>query len=114
MNLTVGQKIYLKPNYGRTREKEIKEWYVKKIGRKYFEVYPGEQSCRSIKYRINDFSQVTEYTPDYYIYFDKQAILDEEESLKLTNDIREVLSHYGSIRLSLDQLREIHKIIKQG
>lgn len=111
--MQIGDKVFLKPinNAARGGNKEIKEYMIKKIGRKYFEVWDGIYEFTTTKFYIGSNQQVTDYSPDWVIYFSKQEILDEYEFSQLTSNIREVFSVYGKVDLTLEQLREIKKII---
>jgi hypothetical protein len=105
----VGNKVYLKPvnNAARGGNKKILEATIIKVGRKYFEIDRGLIR----KYEIQTLNAVTEYAPDYEIYFSMQEILDEYESNKLYSDIGSKFGTFTKRDLSLDQLRRIHKII---
>jgi hypothetical protein len=115
--LTLGQKVYLKPvnNAARYGNKEIKEQTILKIGRKYFLVgAEGQTNERWMtKFSIEDLREVSDYSPDYELYFSKQEILDEEESNDIVRDIRLKFGSYGKINLTLDQLRRIKAIINE-
>lgn len=108
----VGDKIWLKPDGNQARRsKEIREYEIKKVGRKYYEVWDGEFDGSTIKFTIEGNSQVTEYTADWEVYFSKQEILDEEEYKTLHNNIKRKVDIYGRPTLTLDQLRRINTII---
>ncbi|MGG3890312.1 hypothetical protein [Metabacillus fastidiosus] len=115
--IIVGEKVYLKPvnNAARGGNKEIREEYIIKIGRKYFFVgKEGETNERlMVKFNIDDLRQVTDYSPNWIIYFSKQEILDTEESIKLTREIKEKFNTWGNVGLSLDQLKRIKDIISE-
>lgn len=117
--LQVGNKVYLKPIYNNARYIEdilnhIKEYEIKKVGRKYFEVWKDNQEWTTLKFHIEDNRQATKYSPDWELYFSKQEIIDEIEHLKLANEIRDSLGKWGMTELSLDQLRRIKTIIDEG
>lgn len=111
--MQVGDKVYLNP-YGNKAgygNKEIREYEIKKIGRKYFEVWKDKSEISIIKFHLDNFRQVTNYTPDWRLYFSKQEILDEQEYNQLLEEVTEVFRHYGKPNLSLEQLRKIKDII---
>jgi hypothetical protein len=112
-DLFIGQKVWMKP--GRNTSRRINktlEGEIIKVGRKYLYV---TVNSRTYKYDINTFEQVTDYIADWYLYFDLQQILDEEECAKLTSEIRTALSHDNrQPDLTIEQLRQIHAIIYPG
>ncbi len=110
--LKVGQIVYCKPGVNKSKyNPDIMEGVISKVGRKYIEVKIG-QNCRAYIFHKDTLKQVTDYTPDYYLYFDKQEILDERERNKLEREILKVFSEQNpSIKLTLEQLREIRNII---
>jgi hypothetical protein len=109
--LSVGQKVYLKPinNAARGGNKEILEAEIVKVGRKYFELNRGLIK----KYSMENLEQVTEYTPDYKLYFSKQDILDEYETNSLYSEIESKFGAWAKKDLTLDQLRRIKAIINE-
>lgn len=115
--LSVGQKVYLKPinNAARYGDKELKEQVIKKIGKKYFFVGSEESNNERFwtKFSIEELREVSNYSPDWELYFSKQEILDEQESDKLTSKIRNKFGSYGRLDLTLDQLRRIEEIISE-
>jgi hypothetical protein len=114
--LTLGQKVYLKPvNNAARRNSEIREQTIVKIGRKYFFVgREGETNERFMtKFSIEDLREVTEYSADWEVYFSRKEILDEEEFAELSRDIRLKFSSYGRLGLTLGQLRRIKEIINE-
>jgi hypothetical protein len=108
--IKIGLKIYLKPigNMLRCR-KEIKECTISKIGRKYFEV----EEIPNIKFQIENLRQVTNYTPDWKVYFSKQEILDEQEYDELFTELRKIFSERNKTDLTLEQLRKIKEIVSE-
>jgi len=115
--IIIGQTVYLKPtacnNMG--YEKPIQEFEVKKIGKKYFEVWKGQNKLTVLKFDVETLTQLKySYFPDWNLYFSKQEILDEKETMKLTDEIRNVVDRGIAIQLSLEQLRKIKDIIDNG
>jgi hypothetical protein len=115
--LSIGLKVYLKPvnNAARYGNNEIKELVIKKIGKKYFFVGGENQDNERFwtKFDIEELREVSNYSPDWKLYFSKQEILDEQESDKLTSEIRNKFGSYGRLDLTLDQLRRIKEIINE-
>ena len=110
--MQVGDSVYLKPtNNAARRTSEIREWKIKSVGRKYFEAWDGKRNSSVMKFHIDGLKQVTNYAPDWVVYFSKQEILDEREFYKLFNSIRTVFDGYSKPNLTLEQLRGIKKII---
>jgi hypothetical protein len=111
MKLEIGQKLFLKPVNNRARygNNEIKEATVSKVGRKYFEV----SELSRTKFEIDSLREVSEYVPDWEVYFSKQQILDEDEINKLTSDFRLFFTRFDQPKLSLEQLRKIKEIISE-
>lgn len=117
--LKVGDKVYLKPINSRyiTNNnilEHIKECEIKKIGRKYFEVWEKNKEWTTLRFRVEDFQQVSHYSIDWELYFNKQEIIDEIEHLNLANEIRNAIGNRGITKLSLEQLRKIKSIIDEG
>jgi hypothetical protein len=115
--IEVGQRVFLKPinNAARYGNKEIREEVILKAGRKYFSVGKEGETREHwmIKFNIEDLRQVTNYSPDWQLYFSKQEIIDENETLEITREIRRKFEGYGHINLTLDQLRRIQTIINE-
>lgn len=111
--MQIRDKVYLKPinNAARNENKGIREYEIKKIGKKYFEVWDGSNDYTINKFYIEGLIEVTKYSPDWRIYFSKQEILDEYEFENIARNIREVFGSYGKINLTLEQLRKIKEII---
>lgn len=112
--MQIGDKVYLKAvnNLARGRnETFIKEDIITKIGRKYYEV--GENRLEPLKFSISDNCQVTKFAADWELYFSKQEILDEEEFKELCWKIESKFNRYGTVKLTLEQLRRINKIIEE-
>lgn len=112
--MKIGDKVYLKPINNRARygNEAIEEYIIKKIGRKYFEVWDGIYEFSSTKFHLeNDHRQVTDYSPDWELYFSKQEILDKNECDQITKEIRDKFTGWGKVNLTLEQLRSVKQII---
>jgi len=97
--LTIGQTLY---SYS------SQEYVVSKIGKKYFEC----ENQRN-KFYIETLKKVTEYSDKVQLYVSKQEVLDIQELELLEVKLRDVAKRYGKTGLTLEQLREINKIISQ-
>ncbi|MGN4822169.1 beta barrel domain-containing protein [Bacillus cereus group sp. MYBK139-2] len=116
----VGQKVYLEPcgNQARYGVKGIREYEVKKVGRKYFfvGVIGDDRDFSWIKFYIEDLRQVTDYSPNWTLYFSRQEILDRQEYIALMSEISS-LFRYGSSyhnradKITLEQLRKIKDVL---
>lgn len=116
----VGQKVYLQPcNNQSRRSKEIRECEVKKVGRKYFFVgNVGEEHNKEylwIKFYIEDSRQVTDYSPNWLLYFSRQEILDRQEYISILSELSDIF-RYGSYynrkdNITLEQLRKIKDVL---
>jgi hypothetical protein len=69
MQLEVGKTVYLKRVGNNARgykdrpiEDLIEEYQIKKVGRKYFEVWKDEKEYNTVKFYIENYKQVTEYS----------------------------------------------------
>jgi len=114
--MEVGQKVYLKPiNNALRYGSEIRECVITKVGRKYFYACKsGEREDFATKFSLKTMFNVTTYSPDWEVYLSIQDILDERESEELNSVIRKHFDHYGKPKLTLDQLRQIKRIIDGG
>lgn len=103
MELKVGLKLYR--NQGAVHKPL--ELTVNKVGHKYFEVdgARGRFNKETMRY---DNSQGGN---SYQLYESAQTIIDENERNRIIDKIRKEFSFHTHVRLSLDQLREIDKII---
>jgi hypothetical protein len=97
--LYVGMKLY---NW------DEKEFTVKKIARKYFEVEETWHKIEiaTLKYTNPDYMQA-----NYQLYRDKNEILHTKERRKLIDQLRKAFSYYGDIDYTLEQLRQVAEIL---
>lgn len=108
-----GQIVYLKPGINLSRDgRGIQEGVVKSVGRKYITVGIGE--FREHKFHKHTLKEHTCYSPSYYLYENKQDILDEAEYSQLSQFIRKFFDYVGKEQMSLEQLRQIKEIIEGG
>ena len=123
MDLREGQTVYLWAT-GRTsasKDESIVEAVLQKIGTRYLTVGIGKY-CK-YKFDKKTLREATRYSPDYYLYFDRQQIEDERESQQLMSEIHEIIkdnhhahrNHLGYRKnLNLDQLRRIKAILTEN
>ena len=116
----VGQKVWVRLTGNASRGKNgndlIEEWEVVSVGRKYVKAKKvGYSHSWEIEFEKRGYSerfvQKTNTCVDYVIYESKQAILDELEASNLERKIYDFFKNYGNKNISLEQLREISKII---
>lgn len=105
--IKVGMVLYKEMTY-RNQPREIKEYTVSRIGNKYFYVAEDDRyffDKKTLKYVDKNYTQ-----NNCTLFLNKQEILDMWEATQLYDEIRKHFSSY-SPRLSLQQLKEIQKII---
>jgi len=115
--MEVGQKVYLKPTiYARGgKSNEPQEYEIKSIGRKYFYVWKDGNENTVIKFDKDKLEQHNGgYVPVWKLYFSLQEIEDEKEFNSLHNEIERTFRYGGRDKLTLDQLRQIKRIIDGG
>ena len=99
-------------NAARNREQVLTPVVVAKVGRKYFTVGEG---FKEAKYRLSDWRQVTDYSPDSCLYESEQEWEDETLSRVLAGAIGEAFKYGRNIRaLPLESLRQIYSIVFGG
>lgn len=103
--VVVGQKLY---RLG--ADSEIRTHIVKRIGSKYFYTEQGGDdpiNKKTLAYNNKNYSQF-----DYQLYRTEQEIIDLQEVSKLRDQINKFFHWAGGWKtLSLEQLREVSKII---
>lgn len=116
----IGQRVWVKLTGNASRGKSgsdlIEEWEVVSVGRKYVKAKKvGYSHSWGIEFEKRGYSerfvQKTNACVDYVIYESKQAILDEFEASNLERKICDFFRNCRSKNISLEQLREISKII---
>lgn len=114
-DFTVGQIVFLKLTgneaRGKSDEKLIVEREVKSIGNKFVTVgYVGEE-YGTVKIKLEDGCEHSNYTSNYSLYLTKDDILDEFKLSKLT---REIFGTFGfNKKLTLNQIERIYAIYKE-
>jgi hypothetical protein len=85
---------------------------VSKVGRKYFSCERADGRGLPVQFYIDGWRENTNYTANNKLYIKEQHWRDEVEFNKLHGIIRDKFSlGGGSKKLTLEQLRDIHKII---
>ena len=99
-------------NTARNSEQVLTPVVVTKVGRKYFTAGEG---LKEAKYRLSDWRQVTDYSPDSCLYESEQEFEDEKEYRVLAGALREAFKYGRRTQwLSLEALRKIHAIVFGG
>lgn len=110
----VGQTVY-SLNVGsaaRYSQQKLAEYTVTKVGRKYFTI-KREDSWVDHQFHLDTWKQKTEYSPDMQLYTSIQEYEDEKERNDLLDKMFALFyARHLRINLSLEQLREIDKIVE--
>ena len=115
-NVTIGQTVYLAPSDNKIRRgaPQIVEGTIITVGKKYYTIKTKYDLHHEYKFGMEDLKQQTDYSPDYYLYFDKQELLDDKEAAALRKKFSRFFEWSGKqTRLTLDQLRRIDAIISE-
>ena len=111
--MEVGQKVYLKPTiYNRPGEPQ--EYEIKSIGRKLIHVWQDKKEYTVIKFNKDTLRQRSNFSPSWELYFSLQEIEDEKEFTSLHNEIERTFRYGGRDKFTLEQLRQIKRIIDGG
>jgi len=115
MKPTLGQTLYRLPIGNRARrgvEPELTPVVVSSVGRKYFSVKEPDSIYElKTKHHIDTGLEVSNFSAGYKIYSSDQEYLDERESDRLNNALREAFQYYGKPKFTLDQLRAVSAIL---
>jgi len=107
--MEVGQKVYLKPILSSNRVKETQEYEIRSIGTKYLHVFKGHDECKFDKKTLKHINKP--YSAQWELFLDKQELMDLEEFNSLHGEIENAFRYDGKKLFSLDQLRQIKRII---
>lgn len=117
--LSVGLKVCLKP-IGRNAKyrgnADLVEYEVKKVGKKYFEVWRDEFKYGVLKFEIDNLKEVVTAERDWEFYFSKQDYEDKMEYKELINELTYLMGRGFETcmkEISLDKLRKIKEIINE-
>ena len=112
----VGQVLYSLNvgNAARHREQKLTPVKVTKVGRKYFTCCPeGGGFYSETKYRIDSWSQHTDYLADSALYKTKQGWKDEKECHLIRGFFRTFFDYRGGCdKLPLDILRKVKDLVE--
>jgi hypothetical protein len=108
-NLKVGQKVWVTTRLRNNYESDPVQDEISKIGNKFFYL----KSNRS-KFWIDTLDEENDFNTTYFIYLDKQEILDKIELSELSREIRKMIGTFGDLPLSLEKVRNIYEIIKSS
>lgn len=120
----VGQTVYVELTGNASRRKTpeqcIEEWEITYVGRKYIEALKKGSDPFLFKTVFEwreehkSFVQKTAHSINYVLYPTRREIEEKQEKSRLFREIEERF-RYGSQRdISLEQLREIHRILDGG
>lgn len=107
-----GQTVFVQTlNYGgrSVNDGGLKETKIASVGNKWFTIQDNWHGRFNKETLLHDGKG---YSPRYRIYLDKKEYEDEVEFNDLSSKIRTALGQYGTIKLSLEKLRQIWDIIK--
>lgn len=109
----LGDKLFLVDTENRSRfHREKRHCEVTKVGRKYFTVSWSDDTWeREAEFVIETFRQKTEYSDDFTLYESEQEWADSVECRKCVDAIRKAFSYGVRKDLTVDQLREVVKIL---
>jgi hypothetical protein len=108
MKLEIGQTLYREIHY-RNDAPYIKQVKITSIGRKYFYVDSDERhpiEINSMTYTSKNYSQ-----HNFTLRLTENEILECWEKNKLCEKLRKLFAYFSKPDLTLDQLRQIDKII---
>jgi|GEM_PF-5724799 len=111
VELKIGQKVYLKPTRAnKACKKDFEVYEVKWVGDVYFEVWRDNDIGTKLMFHRQSLKQISSAPTLWRLYLNVQDMLDEAETKEIVNMLKKKLS--GKVDLSLDQLRQIKKIIE--
>ena len=88
-----------------------------KVGRKFFTIVTGGKWPMEVQFHLEDWKQVTEYMPTYYLYESKEAydaeIAREHRAATITRFFREYSYFVPNKQLSDDQLETVYNIVME-
>lgn len=100
-------------NAARSRKKELTEFVVQKVGRKYF--YAGKEGCPKwmmYKYDLESWHEVNNYSATSKLYKSKQEYLEQGEMQEICASIAKIFDWGKNHRhLNLETLRKIRELM---
>lgn len=113
---TVGQTLYSMRIRDRHSgdDPELIPVEVISVGRKYFKALPVEYKDKpdlAIQYHIDDWTEVSNYSPDWRLYLSTQERFDEKDFDDKCRFMRALFTGYTAPDISLSTLRRCHELI---
>lgn len=108
MIIKIGQTVWLRPTEignAYRRDKEVKNSIITKIGTKYIHVQGFGEFFK------DSGIEKTNFTPNYKLYYSQNQLRDDLENENLQRRIKEAILRHGKLKLELDKLRKIAKIL---
>lgn len=116
-----GQKVWVKcignAARGKKGETLIQEWEVVKVGKKYVHAKPAESQWTPLVFEIREYAgktrlvEKTTYAPNYLLYTTRKEIEDEIEAENTCRKLVQFFHQYPERNLTIEQIREIEKIV---
>jgi len=97
--------------YKNNPEKLIEEYEILRVGKKYFYLKGFKGYGRETQFCKEKLTEVTNYSPNYYVYFSMQEIEEEREFYVKLDQIRDKIGKHGDSNLSLEKIRMIYNIL---
>ena len=97
-------------NSARRVEQVLTPVVVTKVGRKYFTVATSDQYAFENRFWIEDWREVTEYSPNCALYATEQQWKDEKETSALLLLIRKAFDYGAGRSIPLENLRKIAEL----
>src|SRR3990167_6632004 len=109
--IITGQKIWYKAISARHGDDlSLKESTVDTVGKKWFTLADKWLGRFSIETLLQDNGP---YSSSHRVYLNKETVELETEIKNLTTEIRNYFAGYWELKLSIEELKEIKKIIKK-
>lgn len=112
MDIYVGKEVYLKPfgMYAKRNPGLIKGT-IRKVAKKYF--YVNTEIGTLKMFDVNTLKDINSKNKSYYVlYLSKESLVEENEEADLRLKFKRIFDECEIVELSLQQLRDIDKIIK--
>ena len=112
---TVGQRMFSLNvgNAARHRDQVLTPVVVSKVGRKYFTAKRDNEYGIETEYRLDDWRENHEFSPNSKLYETKEEWEDEKECERLLDTIHKTFDHgAGCNRFKLETLRQIVNAIR--
>ena len=112
--LHVGEYVWLtvKGNLSSYYKKPVAA-IISKLGTKYYYV-TRVGGCEEWKFPMGNDKSYMDYGVEWSLFFSEEEIAEVQESEKLYREVKKVLEDFPPIKLSLDQLKRIKKILEES